>query len=71
MKNALITVLNDGETWTETAGTKVVVLKPEQYEKMLENFVEPSSSDFEYFMMYDLSDPAHLRSLATYLEAHR
>lgn len=60
----IITLLNDDETWTSIAGTKVVVLTPEDFTEV-ENGHKPMSLATK---AYDLTNPVHLRLLADEIE---
>lgn len=68
MSNILITTLNDDETWSETVGTHVYVLSPSQAEWVSISNLSPDDC---HTMKFDLTNPAHLRSLALYLENNR
>lgn len=69
MKNMhLITVLNDGDTWTNAVGTKVMVLKEDDFHTVFDNGLKPETLAFQSF---DLTNPAHLRALALFIESGR
>ncbi|NBT35738.1 MAG: hypothetical protein EBT03_09420 [Betaproteobacteria bacterium] len=66
MKRELITVLNDGECWSAATGTFIYVMNPEHYEALTSGHADPDVAG--HFLRFDLTNPAHLRSLALYLE---
>lgn len=58
----MITLLNDGETFTSTKGTAVYIVSDENLEKL------GDCTEWHYIECYDLTNPAHLRMLADRLE---
>ena len=63
-----ITVLNDDDTHTDTAGTKVIVYEASAYNSLLEGQA-PGSVKAKF--TYDPTNPVHLRMLADHIERNR
>jgi hypothetical protein len=60
-----ITVLSDGETFTDIQGTSIMVLSEDQYLDANEGIVG------QCLAKYDLTNPVHLRMLADRIETLR
>lgn len=61
----LITLLNDGDTYSNLEGTTVAVVDDAGLDAL------QSEEDARFLMQYDLSNPVHLRLLADRIEKSR
>lgn len=58
-----VTLLNDDETWTESTGTRILVLDAAAFQQLQDGDKRPPVQE-----AFDLTNPSHLRALANRLE---
>jgi hypothetical protein len=66
MNSFLVTILSDGETYSDFDGTSVAVVDDNNLK-----LLEVSSKDWRFRERYDLNNPVHLRMLADLIERRR